>query len=855
MRISVALATYQGERFLEQQLESIRNQSLLPSELVVGDDGSSDGTASVVAEFARGAPFPVSLQVHSTRVGSARNFESVIAECSGDAIALSDQDDLWQPTKLEALARALSAPSEPGLVFSDGELVDQHAVSLGISCWDSIGLSRQQRRAIDGDRAFPTFVRRQRRFGGTVPGATLAFRARYRPLVLPFPDFLPASAKGLLHDSWITLLVSAVAPVVSIPESLVLYRQHDAQQIGLAPRKPPASRPHVIRGPVSSEHSRWLSALCERLRARHDAFEGDDAVVVLEGWLRHLGVRSHLPRNRLRRAPTDRARARDRPLPCLLLRPAQRRPRPARLTGREDVDRAHGMVRGARLLDKPWLVVGKGPTFDRRGDFDLTQYHVISLNHVVEHIPVDVAHMIDVEVVRDCAAAILEHSRWLLVPRYPNRDSQPGTVAIEDYFDEIPALRDLERQGRLVWYNLARTPLVGRSPVIGAKYFSAEAVVAILSRLGVKTIRSLGVDGGRTYAVAFEDIAPSTLLANEQPAFDLQFRQIELITSEWGVDFRPLVEPFRIFIGTDETQVVAHRVLEYSIRRSSSIPVEVVPMLDFPTPLPENPAMRPRVPFSFSRFLIPKLCGFRGRALYLDSDMLVFGDVSELATLPFDGKSLLCTYQPEPPAQWRQKRDFFQTGRHTAVVLLDCAKLPWDADDIVGGLDDGRYTYEELVYGLAVVDDADIADTIPVEWNHLERYEPGVTKLLHYTVVPTQPWRTDANPLGELWMDAYREAVEAGAVPPEEVEALLAAGHVKPSLAAPLRRAPSRRAVLTDASLDLALARHRITELEAALTSMRRSWSWRIGDSIVRALRRPRDLLRRRMTTRRQPKR
>ena len=108
----------------------------------------------------------------------------------------------------------------------------------------------------------------------------------------------------------------------------------------------------------------------------------------------------------------------------------------------------------------------------------------------------------------------------------------------------------------------------------------------------------------------------------------------------------------------------------------------------------------------------------------------------------------------------------------------------------------GATTYEELVYDLALVDDDDIADTIPVEWNHLERYEPGVTKLLHYTVVPTQPWRTEANPLGELWMDAYREAVEAGAIPPEEVEALLAAGPVKLSLAAPLRRAPSRQAVL-----------------------------------------------------------
>jgi hypothetical protein len=89
-------------------------------------------------------------------------------------------------------------------------------------------------------------------------------------------------------------------------------------------------------------------------------------------------------------------------------------------------------------------------------------------------------------------------------------------------------------------------------------------------------------------------------------------------------------------------------------------------------------------------------------------------------------------------------------------------------------------------------------------------------------------------------MSWYREAIEAGAVPPEEVEALIAAGHVKPSLGAALRIAPARRSVITGASLDLATARHRITELEKRLDDVHRSWSWRIGDSIVRALRVPR---------------
>jgi len=498
------------------------------------------------------------------------------------------------------------------------------------------------------------------------------------------------------------------------------------------------------------------------------------------------------------------------------------------------------------LAPTPWLVVGKGPTFARRHDLDLTEFNLLSLNHVVTELAVDVAHVIDLEVVAECADALESNCRWLLIPRYPSVGTQPGTVPLEDHFDAHPVLRRLDEAGRLVWYNVARTPVRGDGPVIGVKYFSAEAAIEILARSGARTIRSLGVDGGRAYASEFD---AANLLVNGQPAFDLQFRRIEAVCRQWDVDYAPLVPPLRIYIGTDPTQTVAHRVLEHSIRAHASIPTEIVPMLDLPVPLPRDPAMQPRVPFSFSRFLIPELAGHQGRALYLDSDMLVFGDIAELATYPFDGKALLCTSQPETPPQWKHKRDFFKPGRHAAVMLYDCSRLDWRIDEIVRGLDEGRYDYDALVSDLCIVEPELVGDSIPIEWNHLERYEPGVTKLLHYTVVPTQPWRTDANPLGELWMDAYRDAVAAGAILPDEVEALIAAGHVKPSLAEALRHAGTRAD--GDTELELALARHRITELEGRLTELRTSRSYRVGDAIVRTLRRPRDFVRRRVAGRR----
>lgn len=497
-----------------------------------------------------------------------------------------------------------------------------------------------------------------------------------------------------------------------------------------------------------------------------------------------------------------------------------------------------------RFPDKPWLVLGKGPTFDRRGRFDLTEFNLLGLNHVVDKVTLDVAHMIDIDVVESCAASLAENTSWLVMPRYPNVAQARSPRRLEDYFDDHPVLRDLDARGRLIFYNLSGAPVHGMSPIIGVKYFSSEAALGILAQMGVTEVRSLGIDGGRAYASSFRDLSASTLMANGQPVFDIQFDRLAMIAEEAGIDYRPLVPPLRIFIGTDESQVVAHRVLEYSIRSSASVPVEVTPMLGMTTPMPKDPALRPRTAFSFNRFLIPKLCGYQGRALYLDADMVVYGDVAELAELDFGDQAVLCTNQPEAPAQWRNHAGF-HPGRHTAVMLLDCDKLRWEASKIVAGLDEGRYGYHDLMTDMCIVAPDQIADDIPREWNHLERYEPGVTKLLHYTVVPTQPWKNDENPLVELWMGWYRDAVADGAVPPEEVEALMAEGMAKPSLAAALGTAPSRKSVLTNASMDLAMARHRIARLEAEIESLRQSRAFRLGNSIVETLRSPRDFLRR----------
>ena len=517
-----------------------------------------------------------------------------------------------------------------------------------------------------------------------------------------------------------------------------------------------------------------------------------------------------------------------------------------------------GMIEFARWLqevrfpDRPWLMLGKGPTFARRGEFDLAGWNRIGLNHVAREMPVDIAHVIDLDVLPAIAAALPQNAQWLLMPRYPHVNCRPDPQRpLESFFAEHPVLRDFADRGRLVWYDLRNKscPVRGEGAPIKVRFFSSEAALRILARLGAKVVRTLGIDGGRSYSRAFAD-AEGTRLANQQPSFDLQFGQFDQIVQETGIDFESLIPPMRIFVGGDETEHVAAKVLEYTIRQHASGPVAITIMRDYVIPVPKDPKNRARTKFSFYRFRIPELSRYRGRALYVDSDMQVFRDVAELWQLPFGARKILCTRQDHPPAAWKD-HSWFKPGRQFSVMLLDCERLPWRIDEVIRGLDEGRYAYGNLLFEMCLVRPDEIGDDMPTRWNHLETYVPGETALTHFTVVPTQPWKTDATPLNELWMRAYEDAVAAGAVDPQHVRDGIQKGYYKRGLAAALAHAPAfwswtdpdagkaaaPRAAGVAAGSDAA---REVEQLQQQLRELRGSWTWRLG----RMLTKPLDLLR-----------
>src|SRR4051794_11685941 len=213
LSLSIALASYNGERYIGEQLDSIAKQSRLPDELVISDDASVDATREIVEDFAREAPFPVLLMRNSERLGSTRNFETAINACSGDIIFLCDQDDVWYPQKLALMEERFINNPRVGAVFSDGDVVDESLRTMG-RMWDAFRFTPKEQTVVDAGNALGVLLTHP-----VVTGAAMAFRSSYRELVLPLPN-LP----DMWHDEWIALLIGATSNLAVLATPLIAYR-------------------------------------------------------------------------------------------------------------------------------------------------------------------------------------------------------------------------------------------------------------------------------------------------------------------------------------------------------------------------------------------------------------------------------------------------------------------------------------------------------------------------------------------------------------------------------------------------------------------------------------------------------
>lgn len=227
MRLSVVMATYNGRQFLEEQLDSLLKQERQPDEVVVADDASFDGTQALLEDFAERAPFSVVLPCRNEHRGTWDTFEDAFRASSGDVLLICDQDDIWAPEKLGAIESAFNANPTALMAFSDARLINRDNEVIGRSRWHVAGFAPQHAQALARDPLAQIFTRQ------VVSGCTMAIRRELLAAALPLPRDIHPGIPVMMYDRWLALLSATAGPVLALPSTLIDYRIHPGQQIGI----------------------------------------------------------------------------------------------------------------------------------------------------------------------------------------------------------------------------------------------------------------------------------------------------------------------------------------------------------------------------------------------------------------------------------------------------------------------------------------------------------------------------------------------------------------------------------------------------------------------------------------------
>jgi glycosyltransferase involved in cell wall biosynthesis len=231
--ISIALCTYNGGKFLQRQINSFLNQTVLPDEVVVCDDGSGDHTLSIVRQFITDHPeIQWNLVENKTNLGASKNFEKAISLCKGDLIFLSDQDDIWSREKIAQTISYFDRNADMDAGFSNASLIDDEGRLLPGTLLDTTifkpGVRGNYKKE---DLLYWTLL-----FGNLMTGATMAIRRTALPDILPFHLDL---GRELWHDGWISLSLLSNGRIQYIDQTLMQYRVHAMQQVGVVVRDDP----------------------------------------------------------------------------------------------------------------------------------------------------------------------------------------------------------------------------------------------------------------------------------------------------------------------------------------------------------------------------------------------------------------------------------------------------------------------------------------------------------------------------------------------------------------------------------------------------------------------------------------
>jgi glycosyltransferase involved in cell wall biosynthesis len=205
MKVSVAMATYNGEKYLEQQIDSILSQIGNDDELIISDDHSSDQTISIIERYVK-EDHRVKLYINSES-GVTSNFENAIKRTQNEIIFLSDQDDIWKPEKVETVKSYYKKNPHIKMIMSDITVVDNELTPTIESFYEYRG----SRSGVIKNIIKNSYI-----------GCAMSFRKELKAEILPIPRNVP------MHDMWIGLVADSSKAALLIPEKLIYYRRHNA---------------------------------------------------------------------------------------------------------------------------------------------------------------------------------------------------------------------------------------------------------------------------------------------------------------------------------------------------------------------------------------------------------------------------------------------------------------------------------------------------------------------------------------------------------------------------------------------------------------------------------------------------
>lgn len=292
--ISVAMCTYNGSRFLEEQLHSIARQHRVPDEVIICDDRSTDNSVELTETFARRVSFPVRIFINDQKLGSTKNFEKAISLCREEIVVLSDQDDAWYESKLARIEQIFIDLS-PIAVFSDAGVMDDNSCSTRVGLWKSFSFSVAEQRQFAGGEALNVLVKHP-----VVTGAAMAFRREFFDRLTPFPV-------SEIHDRWTSFLLAACGKFIPIPERLMQYRRHSNQQVGVGAQtfRDRLAKSRITGEALYASEIAHFRRLHDHIQERRTLFpKAECAQAEISQKISHLEHRIQLRRKNVARIPT-----------------------------------------------------------------------------------------------------------------------------------------------------------------------------------------------------------------------------------------------------------------------------------------------------------------------------------------------------------------------------------------------------------------------------------------------------------------------------------------------------------------------------------------------------------------------